>query len=147
MQTIIKPVPFGSDEQIASVALRDKVLRKPLGLKFDPADLKKEYLEFHIAAFEGKQIVGVLLLKPTEDEEIIKMRQVAVDPDWQGKGIGKSLVSYSETVSRENGFTKIELHARESAVPFYEALGYTIEGEAFKEIGLPHYKMVKYLND
>ena len=39
------------------------------------------------------------------------------------------------------GGSEIALHARESAVPFYLALGYGLVGEPFEEVGIPHRKM------
>ncbi len=121
------------------MALRYKVLREPLGLNFEQSDLEKEFEDFHIAAFHNKQIVGILLLKPNKDR--IKMRQVAVDDFWQGKGIGKAMVFFAHKIAFDKGYKKIELHARETAIPFYLSLGYSIKGEPFYEVGVPHKKM------
>ena len=71
------------------------------------------------------------------------MRQVAVDPDLQSRGVGSLLVSHSEAVARAKGFKKIELHARDTAVQFYKKLGYTVSGSVFKEVGIDHYYMDK----
>jgi len=101
-------------------------LRKPLNMKFDEADLAKEYHDFHLAAFLDHQIIGILLLKPM-DKTLIKMRQVAVDSNFQGKGVGKKLVDFAETFCLAKGYNKIELHARDTAIPFYQTLNYEIE--------------------
>ncbi|HRF26714.1 MAG TPA: GNAT family N-acetyltransferase [Ferruginibacter sp.] len=37
------------------------------------------------------------------------------------------------------------MHARDSAVGFYEKLGYKVIGEGFMEVNLPHHLMVKEL--
>ncbi len=121
------------------------VLRKPLGLQFNEEDLQKEYLDYHIAAYIDGNLVGILLLKPAETPQVIKMRQVAVDSSIQGHGVGKAMVKYSEVFVKEKGFTSIELHARETAVPFYLSLNYNIIGDRFEEVGIPHFKMVKVL--
>ena len=134
-----KEIAFGSTEQKESVALRYKVLREPLGLNFEQSDLEKEFEDFHIAAFHNTELVGILLLKPNKDS--IKMRQVAVDNFWQGKGIGKAMVFFAHNFAFDKGYKKIELHARETAVPFYLSLGYAIQGEPFYEVGVPHKKM------
>ena len=52
------------------------------------------------------------------------MRQVAVVNDLQGQGIGKALVKYSEALAQRLGSCRMILHARETAVAFYERLGY-----------------------
>ena len=141
----IKEIAFLSAEQKASVGLRYEVLRKPLGLHFLEEDLQKEYLDFHIAAYVDGNLVGILLLKPIETPQVIKMRQVAVDSSMQGRGIGKAMVRFSEEFVKAKGFTSIELHARETAVPFYLSLNYTLVGDRFEEVGIPHFKIVKVL--
>jgi predicted GNAT family N-acyltransferase len=37
------------------------------------------------------------------------------------------------------------MHARESAVGFYEKLGYQINSDVFNEVNIPHYVMEKRL--
>ncbi|MDP2174717.1 MAG: GNAT family N-acetyltransferase [Bacteroidota bacterium] len=138
-------LPFKSPLQIASIALRRKVLRIPLGLDFTDQELAEEDQQIHFAYIVKQQVLGVLLLKP-QDEQMLKMRQVAVDPTQQGQGIGKSMVAFSEQWAKENGFNTIELNARKTAVPFYLNLAYQIEGSEFEEVGVPHYKMVKKLS-
>ena len=49
-------------------------------------------------------------------------------------------------IAVENGMNSIELHARENAVPFYLSLQYTIMGNQFLEVNIPHYKMTKELD-
>lgn len=143
---MVKILPFGSDLQLASIALRDLVLRQPLGLKFVQSDLDTEHDSLHLGYVdESNTVQGILILKPI-DSKTVKMRQVAVDPNLQGKGIGQQLVISSEQIASEQlGATKMVLHARDVAVPFYLKLGYLIEGEEFYEVGIPHFKMVKGL--
>lgn len=73
------------------------------------------------------------------------MRQVAVASDCQRQGIGKALVSYAERYAAQHGYTEITAHARESALPFYEKLGYTRSGDRFVELGIPHIEVRKRL--
>jgi len=49
-----------------------------------------------------------------------------------------------ERESERRGYKRIYLHAREYAVPFYEALGYHTFGEEFTEVGIPHRHMQKF---
>ena len=71
------------------------------------------------------------------------MRQLAVATELQGRGLGKTLVRYAESFARQSGYQEIVLHARESAVRFYEKLGYTRQGDCFTEVTIPHYQMRK----
>ncbi|MEK7356055.1 MAG: GNAT family N-acetyltransferase [Bdellovibrionota bacterium] len=134
----------GSAAYDAAVKLRSKVLREPLGLQFDPAQLAKEKSDIHIGAFESGTLIGCLILTPV-DGHVIKMRQVAVDPLMQGVGIGRALVEYSEVEASNRGFLEMVLSARESVVPFYESLGYDPIGATFTEVTIPHRKMHKML--
>lgn len=135
---------FGSKEQIQSVGLRYEVLRRPLGLFFNPDDLKAEQNEHHLGLIDGDLVVACMLLKPA-GAGMVKMRQVAVAEKKQRKGYGKMLVQFCEVWCRQNGIGRIELHARETAVPFYSALGYSVDKEPFTEVGLPHRFMFKDL--
>lgn len=144
MIQIVK-IEFGTPEYDEAVHLRYEVLRKPLGLVFTPEQLAAEYSDHHLAAFTADgALVGYLNLTPV-DEQTVKMRQVAVAPSLQGQGIGHALVEASETLARRLGFHRIVLHARETAVPFYLRAGYTIAGEQFEEVTIPHFKMEKEL--
>ena len=137
-------IEHGSGEYEEAVALRDEVLRKPLGLSYDPAELAREKDSFHLAFRERAELVACLVLKPL-DERCIKMRQLAVRESSQGKGFGRELVNYAESFVRERGYAEIVLHARETARGFYEKLGYEAEAGSFTEVGLPHVFMRKML--
>lgn len=135
-------VPYGSERQIRSVELRDRILRKPLGLQFSREDLAAEKNDHHLVALDGDAVVGVILMRVL-DGTTIKMRQVAIDENLQRTGIGRKLVDFSERFSKEKGFQRIELHARRVAVPFYLKLGYHTLGDEFFEVGIPHFKMAR----
>jgi GNAT superfamily N-acetyltransferase len=73
------------------------------------------------------------------------MRQLAVVPELQKRGIGTALVEYSEDLARKAGYRRMILHARETAVAFYEKLGYSRLGDRFEEVTIPHWAMEKHL--
>ena len=133
----------GTKEYDETVALRDEVLRKPLGLSYDPAELVGEKDSFHLALREGAELVACLVLKPLDEQRCIKMRQLAVRENVQGKGFGRELVNYAHSFARERRYAEIVLHARETARGFYEKLGYEAEADSFTEVGLPHLIMRK----
>ena len=74
------------------------------------------------------------------------MRQVAVQTEWQGHGIGKKLVEFAELFAKKLLFIKIELNARKTAIDFYLNLGYKTIGNEFIEVGIKHIKMFKNLD-
>lgn len=142
----IVPVEFGTPEYDETVRLRYDVLREPLGLVFSPDDLAKEYADWHLAAYTAHfQLLGCLVLTP-QSEGRLKMRQVAVAPLAQRRGVGQRLVAASEALARTEGFARIVLHARDTAIPFYEQLGYHCVGEPFTEVGILHRAMEKVLS-
>jgi len=135
-------VEYGTELYAKTVALREKVLREPLGMKFDKEFLSQDTDNIHIAAIEQGNVLGTLLLKPL-DNKTVKMRQVAVDPALQRSGVGTAMVKFSEQIARSRGFERIVLHARKYAIPFYKRLDYEVVGDEFLEIGIPHFKMQK----
>ena len=137
-------IEHGSGAYEEAIALRHQVLREPLGLSYDPAELAREKDSFHLALREGAELVACLVLKPL-DERCIKMRQLAVGKSSQAKGFGRELVNYAHSFARERGYAEIVLHARETARGFYEKLGYQLEGNPFTEVSLPHLAMRKKL--
>jgi hypothetical protein len=138
-------IPMEGDWYAQSVELRREVLRRPLGLDFSAEELSAEGDEIRCVAVRDDRVVGTLNL--VRSELAFKMRQVAVDPTSQGQGIGKRLVQFSEEVARRAHAERVVLHARETAVPFYLALGYAIVDEPFTEVGIPHRRMFKMLTD
>lgn len=139
-----KEVAYGSAEYHELLELRDEVLRKPIGMVLRPKDTELDEIEFHLAAFDGEKIIGCVLLRPLEKHHL-KLRQMAVAPDYQGRGIGAQLVRYAEALAVSRGFTSIEANARKTVLKFYEKLGYTPVGEPFMEVSLHTLKMNKLL--
>jgi len=140
----IQIVEFNSALQKESIFLRDKVLRKPLGLHYTIEQLKEEEHQIHMVALFQQQVVGVVLLQPLNKLQL-KMRQFAVDEQFQNQKIGTYLVDFLENYALSNGYKEIILHARKFAVDFYSKLKYQIIGDEFEEVGIPHYKMQKLI--
>jgi predicted GNAT family N-acyltransferase len=140
----LKIVDYGTEEYQQMLKLRDEVLRKPLGLQFSEEELEKEKQNMHMAAYEDERILGCCMLVE-EDSETVRLRQMAVVNDVQGKGIGRALMQFAENLARDRGYKKITMHARKNAVGFYEKVGYRKKGKEFEEITIPHYVMEKEL--
>ena len=140
----IKIIDYNSDEYKKELELRDLILRKPIGLSVYNDNLTDEINDYHIGAWVDSKLAGVLVLTKLTDTDI-KMRQVAVVYELQGCGIGARLVCYAEDFANELGYKKMVLNSRETAVKFYLKLGYERVGERFIEVGMPHYKMVKWI--
>ena len=135
---------LNSAEYAQALHLCEAVLRKPLGLTLTAQELADEPSYFHLGGFHGEQLVAVLLLRPL-DAQTVKMRQVAVHPEAQMRGLGSQLVAFAERFAKERGFKKIVAHARESAVAFYCKIGYSTVGEDFLETTISHRLVIKEL--
>ena len=65
-----------------------------------------------------------------------EISRVFVAPDFQGRGIGKLIVSHLERCAAENGVKAVYLTSTAVSKAFYESLGYlVIEGEVFSSEG------------
>jgi len=140
----IKQIDYGTKEYDQMIKLRYEILRKPLKLDFTEEQLQKEKNDILIGAFEEDKILGCCLLTK-EDQNSVRLRQMAVANNLQGKGIGASMMNYAENIARDAGYKKIIMHARKTAIGFYEKLGYTVTGNEFTEVSIPHYVMEKKL--
>lgn len=140
----LKLIDHGTKEYKQMVDLRYQVLRKPLGLEFTAEELEREKEDILIGAFEDDDMLGCCLLTKT-DNETVRLRQMAVKAGLQGKGIGGVLMQFAENLARDRGMKKIVMHARKTAIGFYEKQGYKVSGEEFQEVTIPHYEMEKAL--
>lgn len=126
------------------VKLRDDILRKPLGLGFTPQELEQEKDNMLIAAFEDDDMLGCCMLVE-ENPDTVRLRQMAVLNDLQGKGIGRALMGFAENLARDRGYKILSMHARKNAIGFYEKMGYRVASDEFTEVTIPHYVMEKRL--
>lgn len=140
----LKQIDYGTKEYRLMVALRDEILRRPLGLSFSADDLEKEKNDLLIAAFDEDEILGCCILTEVEPA-ILQLRQMAVKNNQQGKGIGQVVLTFAETLARAKGYRKIVMHARDTAQGFYGRNGYIIVGDQFIEVSVPHHTMEKQL--
>jgi predicted GNAT family N-acyltransferase len=123
--------------------LRNDILRKPLGLALSREDVLKEADQIHLTAFSGDELLGCVLLAPVKDG--VRLRQMAVLPEYRGRGVGHELLIAAEALAKKRGYQTITCHARETAVEFYRANGWVAEGESFIEVTIPHFAMKKTL--
>ena len=140
----LRMIDHGTKEYQQMVNLRNEILRKPLGLSLDKEELDKEKDDILMGAFEDDKLLGCCLLTRM-DVFTVRLRQMAVPNNMQGKGVGRALMIFAENIARDLGYRKLCMHARQTAVGFYQKLGYSISGEPFEEVTIPHYIMEKAL--
>jgi GNAT superfamily N-acetyltransferase len=142
----LKFIDHGTKEYQQMIDLRMQILRTPLGLTFSKADLENEKDDILLGCFDEEHLEACCILTGIEPADTVKLRQMAVLDGLQGKGIGRALMNFAEKVARDAGYNKLTMHARKTAVGFYEKLGYNICGDEFEEVTVPHYPMEKKLH-
>lgn len=140
----IMQIDHGTEKYRQMVALRDEILRRPLGLTYTPEDLEPDKEDILIGAFDDGRILGCCILR-AEGNNCIRLRQMAVKNNQQGKGVGQQIMRFAETLARDKGYKVLTMHARDTAIGFYEKQGYKVIGDGFLEVTIPHHKMEKFL--
>ncbi len=141
--TTFREIAFGSPEYRLECRLREEVLRRPLELPLSEEDLAGEEDQLHFGLFEaGGDLVACVVAVPLSPIDA-RIRQMAVSPPHRRKGLGERMMGELERNLKARGFRNLVLEARTSAVGFYEKLGYTIDGDEFVHVTIPHLRMVK----
>lgn len=81
-------------------------------------------------AWQGKKVVGEYVLTKL-NEDTVELKNIAVDKEFQGKGIGKMLVLDAIKKAKEAGFKKIEVGTGNSSfsqLALYQKCGFRIVG-------------------
>jgi GNAT superfamily N-acetyltransferase len=89
----------------------------------DYAEVIKNYQV--TVAESGQTLIGVIVLTVTDEGFLID--NVAVDPSYHGKGIGKALLEFAEAEARRAGFGSIYLYTHEKMtenLALYARIGY-----------------------
>lgn len=95
--------------------------------------------KIYVASCEGK-IIGTFALLIMDNlahmgAPSAVIEDVAVDPEWQGRGVGKLMMKYALQRCGEKGCYKAVLSSnlkRERAHAFYEALGFERHGYSYR---------------
>jgi len=99
----------------------------------------------HFVAVAAGEVVGTLrvVFKP----EHAKIGRVAVDRDWRGRGIARTMMVTAMDYCRQRGVDRFYLTAQTDKTGLYEKLGFTAFGEEFMDAGIPHLAMSTYAQD
>jgi len=133
--------PANEMEFNAMYFLRWSVLRKSWN---QPEGSEKDDLEdkaIPILALINDKVVGTARLQKNSNE-IGQIRYMAVDPQYQRRGIGKNIVLKLHQMAQKMELKKIILDAREPSLGFYDKLGYKITKKSYLLFGeIQHWQM------
>jgi len=130
--------------------LRWKILRAPWNQPEGSEVDDIEDLCIHVIAIntnydENNNVIGVARLQFNSTTEA-QIRYMAVAGEYERQGIGRKLVNTLEQHAQKSSCKNIVLHARQSALGFYQKLGYSVIKKSyclFDEI--QHFQMIKEL--
>ncbi len=110
-----------------------------------PVELEIEHNEDEAVYFIGeidKKPVATARYRVI-DGSIAKIERVGVLGDFRGKGYGKLITQYAiDDAKQAHNLEIIKLSSQDSAIPFYERLGFTVDGDGFMEAGISHHIMI-----
>jgi GNAT superfamily N-acetyltransferase len=134
---------------------RGYALLGEMGLNYTAVDQTSEVTAKRIEggecflAFWNAQLAGTALAKPTDTQSecdyftkqgVASLRQFAVEPDLQGRGIGRALIAKCESWAIETNHVELALDTAEPAehlVKLYTSLG-------FKKVGAVQWPGKRY---
>jgi len=114
-----------------------------IGLYYSPEALYRQMTEQHhvfLLAEIGENPVGFASFSRLEPG-VFNLHKLYLQPDLQGKGIGKALVEavLDEAFEGEGRYLRLKVNRTNKSIPFYQKLGFKIIGEEDIDIGSGYY--------
>ncbi len=98
----------------------------------------------HFGASIGGSLVSVVSLFDEEGKRM-RLRKFAVQPEFQGQGIGSALLCHIIEHLKCMSTDIVWCDARVEAIPFYKKQGFTLDGGRFLKSGISYNKMMRQL--
>jgi ribosomal protein S18 acetylase RimI-like enzyme len=84
--------------------------------------------------------IGVYVFYPL-DQKTIEIKNIAVLPEYQGKGLGKMMLGHAEEISRNKGFTTLRIATANTSIAqlqLYLSRGFLLK-EIIQDFFIDHY--------
>jgi GNAT superfamily N-acetyltransferase len=109
---------------------RTLLCRHPELLQFDDTAVREGRT---VVAAAGDLVVG--FYSTSTHPPSVELEDLFVDPDWMGRGVGRTLIEDAIAATRRSGYTSIDVDANGHARRFYTVLGFVECGEVPLEYG------------
>ena len=142
MDVNVKIVKSHSEKELVLSIRKDVFIRGlniPEYLEID----KNEDMATYVLAYVKNKPVGTARWRKTKKG--IKLERFAVLEKYRSNGIGEKMTKFILKNLKENQL--IYLYAQDSAIKFYEKLGFKSIGNLFKEVGINHQEMIYDFED
>ena len=127
-----------NNEKNLALNIRREVFIKGLNIpEHLEIDSNEESSKYILAKVDGKS-VGTARWRKTD--EGMKLERFAVLNDYRSIGIGTMMTKF--ILNQLKNSKLIYLNAQESAIFFYEKMGFKPIGPRFKEVNIEHQKMI-----
>ena len=127
-----------NDEKNLVLNIRREVFIKGLNIpEHLEIDSNEESSKYILAKVDGKS-VGTARWRKTD--EGMKLERFAVLNDYRSIGIGTMMTKF--ILNQLKNSKLIYLNAQQSAISFYEKMGFKPIGPRFKEVNIEHQKMI-----
>jgi len=137
MDVNVKIVKNDQEKELV-LSIRKIVFIKELNIPEHMEIDDNEDLATYVLANIGSEYVGTARWRDTDSG--IKLERFAVLSEYRSYGVGTAMTKF---ILNELDHSKlIYLNAQESAISFYEKLGFDSVGPKFNEVGIAHQKMI-----
>jgi predicted GNAT family N-acyltransferase len=126
----------------AAYAIRHAVFVEEQGIPVELEIDDHDPIAEHVLAFvDGRCVATARIYLDEQDPSKAKIGRMAVLKDFRGQGIGTALLGEAIRVGMMQGASVFELHAQQSAAPFYAKLQFKPDSASFDEVGIAHQRM------
>ena len=137
MDVNVKIVKSRSEKELV-LSIRKEVFIRGLNIPEYLEIDKNEDMATYVLAYVKNKPVGTARWRKTKKG--IKLERFAVLEKYRSNGIGAKMTEFILKNLKENQL--IYLYAQDSAIKFYEKLGFKSIGNLFKEVGINHQEMI-----
>lgn len=148
-----RPTPPATIVEVATdvvLPVRMRVLRAGTPSDDPNLDGDDDPATVHLAALVDGEVVAVStwLRRPwpfAPERDAVQLRAMATDASVRGTGIGGLLLEAGVERAFNDGAELVWANARDTALRFYRAHGFVVEGEGFltHDTELPHHRVIR----